>query len=58
MGKDHIKRLAAHKTWPIKRNGTEFVTKSSPGPHSMDKGIPFGVLLKEILKYSNTTREI
>lgn len=58
MGKDHLKRLAAPKTWNVKRKGLKFVTKPAPGPHSMDSGIALNTLLKEILHYASTTREV
>ncbi|MBI2656881.1 30S ribosomal protein S4e [Candidatus Woesearchaeota archaeon] len=58
MGKDHIKRLAAPKTWQTKRKGLSFITKLVPGPHSSDTGMPLSVLLKEVLNYANTTREV
>ena len=58
MGTKHLKRLAAPKTWDIKRKGIKFVTKLMPGPHSLGTGMPFGVLLRDILKYANTLREI
>lgn len=57
MVKSHIKRLAAPKTWDIKRKGTVFIAKPVPGPHNLENGIPLSSLLKEILHYSNTTRE-
>ncbi|MDP3765090.1 MAG: 30S ribosomal protein S4e [Nanoarchaeota archaeon] len=58
MGKYHLKRLAALKTWHIRRKGFKFITKSVPGPHSLETGVPLNVLLKEILKYADTTREV
>lgn len=58
MGKDHIKRLAAPKTWQVNRKGIKFITKPIPGPHSLKNGIALGTLLKEILSFANTTREI
>ena len=58
MGTRHLKRLTAPKTWDIKRKGTKFVTKLLPGPHSLDTGMPFGVLLRDILKYGNNLRDI
>ena len=58
MGKDHLKRLAAPKTWHIKRKGIKFITKPVPGPHSLGKSILLNVLLKEVLKYADTTREV
>ena len=57
MGKDHLKRLAAPKTWNVKRKGLKFITKPAPGPHSLESGMPLNVLLKEVLGYANTTKE-
>ena len=57
MAKNHLTRLAAPKTWHIKRRGELFITKSNPGPHSSSLGIPLNILLKEILHYSNSTGE-
>ena len=58
MGSDHLSRLAAPKTWEIKRKGIKFITKPVPGPHKMEAGMPLGVLLKEVLKYASSTREV
>lgn len=58
MGKDHLKRLAAPKTWQIKRKGSKFVTKPVPGPHNLERGMPLSLVLKEVLNYANTTREV
>ncbi len=58
MGKDHLKRPAAPKTWHVKRKGLKFITKQAPGPHGLEEGLPLGILLKEILNYANTTREV
>ena len=58
MGKDHLKRLAAPKTWNVKRKVLKFITKSTPGPHSLEEGMPLSILLKEILNYADTTKEV
>ncbi len=58
MSKDHIKRLAAPKTWNIRRKMLKFITKPVPGPHSLDTCMPLGLLLKKILDYDNTTGEV
>ncbi|MBS3114604.1 30S ribosomal protein S4e [Candidatus Woesearchaeota archaeon] len=58
MGKDHLKRLAAPKTWHVKRKELKFITKSIPGPHSLDIGLPLSTFLKEILNYASTTRDV
>jgi len=57
MGKNHVKRLAAPKTWHTKRKGLQFITKPTPGPHGTDSGMSINTLLKEVLNYSSTTRE-
>ena len=49
MGKDHLARLAAPKTWHIDRKSTTFITKPVPGPHGLQSGMPVNVILKEIL---------
>lgn len=58
--KTHMKRLAAPRTWPIKRKGPgiRFIARPLPGPHSMQESMPLVVILKEILKIAKTTREI
>ena len=57
MGKNHIKRMAAPKTWNIRRKTTKFVTKQSPGTHVNELSYSMDVLLKEVLNYASTTRE-
>ncbi|MBI3026806.1 30S ribosomal protein S4e [Candidatus Woesearchaeota archaeon] len=57
MGKSHLKRLAAPKTWNVKRKGIKFIIKPLPGPHSLNTGMPLDTFLKEIFCYANTTRE-
>ena len=58
MGKDHLARLAAPKTWQIDRKSTVFITKPVSGPHGLQSGMPINVILKEMLKYAATTREV
>lgn len=55
--KNHLKRLAAPKTWHIRRKGAKFVTKPMPGPHSLQNGISLNALLKEMLGYAASTNE-
>ncbi|MBI2650449.1 30S ribosomal protein S4e [Candidatus Woesearchaeota archaeon] len=57
MGKDHLKRLTAPKTWHVKRKGIKYITKPMPGPHSLETGTSLNILLKEALNYAGTTRE-
>ncbi len=58
MVKNHMKRLAAPKSWPVQRKLTTYITKSRPGAHSYKIGMPLNVVLKELLKLANTSREV
>ena len=54
----HLSRIAAPKSWPIKRKFRKWITKPSPGTHNLQTSIPMNVLLKEILNYAKTTKEV
>jgi small subunit ribosomal protein S4e len=58
MGKSYLKRIAAPKTWQILRKTTTYITKPSPGAHSLGHGMPLSVILKEVLNYSRNSREV
>ncbi len=58
MVKRHLKRLAAPKSWPVKRKISKYIVRSIPGPHNLNNSIPLAVLLKEILNYAETNREV
>ena len=58
MVKNHQKRIAAPKHWPIKRKENKFITRTSPGPHPINRSITLSLLIKEILKYAKTQREV
>jgi len=58
MVKRHLKRLAAPKTWPIKRKENKWITKPSSGPHPIKKSLPLNIVIKNLLKYAKTTREV
>lgn len=53
----HLKRLAAPRTWRIPRKTHKWVVKPSPGPHSVDRGIPLLIVVRDILKLCQTDRE-
>lgn len=54
MGEAHLKRMAAPRTWNVKRKGAKSITKPIPGPHNLHSGLPFATLLKEVLGKANT----
>jgi len=57
MSKQHLKRIAAPKTWPIKRKGITFITRPLPGKHSLRLGMPINVVMNSLLNTTKTTRE-
>ena len=52
-----LKRLAAPRSWPLKRKITVWVTKQSPGPHAIEKSLPAAIVLRDILKVCDTAKE-
>lgn len=55
---NHLSRLAAPKTWPIKRKGIKWIAKPVPGPHNLELAMPLSIYLREILKLAKITRNI
>lgn len=58
MGKDHLKRYATPKTWNIKKKGIVFITRPKPGAHPISLSMPLSVVLKNLVKCANTTKEV
>ncbi len=56
--KKHLKRLPAPKHWPIKRKHGKFTTRVIPGPHPKEESVTLAILLREILGYAETMREV
>jgi small subunit ribosomal protein S4e len=54
----HLKRYVAPKTWKIKRKGIKFVTKPSPGTHKINMSLPLNIILRDILDYAQSNREV
>ncbi|MBL7100879.1 MAG: 30S ribosomal protein S4e [Nanoarchaeota archaeon] len=58
MVKRHLSRLAAPTSWPIKRKGMKWITRPNPGPHTLKTCISLNLVIKNILKYAKTTKEV
>ena len=58
MGKSHLKRLNAPKSWPISRKRNMWITRPSSGPHKLVESMPLNTILKELLKYPKITKEV
>ncbi|MFX1577334.1 MAG: 30S ribosomal protein S4e [Promethearchaeota archaeon] len=53
----HMKRLAAPGHWQIKRKVHPFTIRANPGPHSLQEGIPLGVIVRDMLQLTTTLGE-
>ena len=54
---DHMKRLAAPRSWPLKRKVNIFVTKQTAGAHSLEDSMPAVTVLRDMIKACDTARE-
>ena len=54
---DHMKRLAAPRTWPLKRKVSIWVTKQSAGAHSIEDSMPAVTVLRDMVGACDTARE-
>jgi len=57
-GQSHLKRLAAPFGWPIHRKEAVWTFKPIPGPHKLGNYLPLAIVLRDILGYAKTTREV
>jgi small subunit ribosomal protein S4e len=51
----HLKRDYVDKSWPIPRKGTKYLVVPS---HSRNKGVPLLVLMREVLGFVKTRKEL
>jgi len=58
MVKNHLKRLSSPKKWRVKRKGIKFIIRPAPGPHSLSSGVPLTVILRDMLNYASTLKEV
>ena len=54
---DHMKRLAAPRSWPIKRKSSVWTAKQSPGAHSVENSMPAVTVLRDMIGVCDTARE-
>ncbi len=56
--KSHLKRLAMPNTWDIKRKTTKFIIRPHPGSGKLEHSIPLQILLRDVLKFAKTAKEV
>jgi small subunit ribosomal protein S4e len=53
----HLKRLYSSKHYGIKRKENKFTTRPLPGSHKINETIPLNIILRDLLKLTQTTKE-
>ncbi len=53
-----IKRVASPRNWQIKRKVTKWIAKTHPGPHSIEQSLPLALIVRDLLGYARTMREV
>jgi small subunit ribosomal protein S4e len=56
MGK-HQKRIAAPRSWKIERKTSYWAVKPKPGPHPQDRSMPLLLVVRDMLKLADSSRE-
>jgi small subunit ribosomal protein S4e len=56
--KNHLKRIAAPKTWVINRKSNVFVLRPNSGSHPLKMGLALGVVMRDMLKLAATMDEV
>lgn len=54
----HLKRLNMPKTWPLARKGSQYIVRPKPCSHQLELSLPLSIVLKDLLKYAKTKKEI
>jgi len=55
--KQHLKRLAVPKTWPLAKKGNKYVTRPMP-KGSIEFSLPLTVIFRDVLKMVKTAKEV
>ncbi len=53
----HQKRLSIPKSWKVGKKGYKWVSTTRPGTHSQARSLPLGIIIRDILKLVNNSRE-
>ena len=55
---NHLKRLAMPRSWPLPRKTSIWVTRPTPGSHSLELCMPISLVIRDVLGYAHSTREV
>ena len=54
----HLKRLNMPRSWALPRKTTVWVTRPTPGAHSLDNCMPLNMVIRDVLEMAASTREV
>ncbi len=57
MGKNHLKLIAAPKTWHVRRKEKKYIMRPHPGPHSLESCLTLNAILIDYLHVAQTKKE-
>jgi small subunit ribosomal protein S4e len=52
-----LKRVAAPRSWTIRRKGTKWIKRPAPGPHAQKESMPLLLVLRDVRHVARTARE-
>jgi small subunit ribosomal protein S4e len=52
-----LKRGAAPRSWTVPRKGTKWIKRPAPGPHAQTESIPLLLVIRDIRRLAQSTRE-
>lgn len=55
---NEMKRLTAPRSWPVQRKTSHWITKPSPGAHSIEESIPVNIVIRDLLRLCDTAQEV
>ena len=58
MSSHHLKRLAMPRSWPLPRKTSVWVTRPTPGAHSLEHCMPVSLVIRDVLGLAKTSREV
>ncbi|MDV0446718.1 hypothetical protein MsAg5_05700 [Methanosarcinaceae archaeon Ag5] len=53
----HQKRMSMPTSWKVPKKTNKWITATSPGPHNKDSSLPLVVILRDLLKIVDTSKE-
>lgn len=58
MVKQHLKRTASPKSWPIEKKSLTFIARPHPGPHPLEHQLSLVVVLRDAVKLVDTAKDV